>query len=277
MTEQETEHNMLMEFIEHESTIDVEKKLEYPPVAISFGEIVKRSPKGDSILPIPLCTFGNLSVISAPPKTKKTFFTSLLASVFLSGKNVYGGGIKGHRGNGDLIHFYTEQGTWHCQNVFQRVFDMDRNVDKKKYHTFGLRTTATNDRLKFIEYYLKYKIKEQSFVIIDGVVDLCMDFNNIEQSNYVVQELMRISTQYNCHILSVIHQNYGSDKMSGHLGSYLAKKVETHIELIANTVNKEWVTVKCKLSRGYPFETFSFTVNDYGLPHTVDNIYDPLK
>jgi len=277
MTERETEHNMLMEFIEHESHIDVEKKLEYPPVAISFGEIVKKSRAGDVLLPIPLCTYGNLSVISAPPKTKKTFFISLLASVFLSGKNVYGGGIKGHRDNGDIIHFDTEQGTWHCQNVFKRVFDMDSNIDKNKYHTFGLRTTSTNDRLKFIEYYLKYKIKGKSLVIIDGVVDLCMDFNNIEQSNYVVQELMRISTQYNCHILSVIHQNYGSDKMSGHLGSYLAKKVETHIELIANTVNKEWVTVKCKLSRGYPFETFSFTVNDYGLPHTVENIYDPLK
>ena len=80
MTEQETEHNMLMEFIEHESTIDVEKKLEYPPVAISFGEIVKRSPKGDSILPIPLCTFGNLSVISAPPKTKKTVLKDIEAT-----------------------------------------------------------------------------------------------------------------------------------------------------------------------------------------------------
>ena len=65
--------------------------------------------------------------------------------------------------------------------------------------------------------------------------------------------------------------------MTGHLGSFLEKKVETHIELEANTVNKEWVTVKCKRSRGYSFETFSFKVNDYGLPEIVNNIYDPLK
>ena len=141
MTEQETEHNMLMEFIEHESTIDVETKLEYPPVALSYGEIVKKSPRGDNLFPVPLCTYGNLSVISAPPKTKKTFFTSLLASVFLSGKNVYGGGIKGHRGNGDLIHFDTEQGTWHCQNVFQRVFDMDSNVDRNLVRNLQVHTS----------------------------------------------------------------------------------------------------------------------------------------
>jgi hypothetical protein len=95
MTEQQTEHNMLMEFIQHESRVDVEKELEYPPVALSYGEKLTQTPRGDTLLPIPLGTFGNLSVVSAPPKTKKTFFISLLASVFLSGENNYGGKIKG--------------------------------------------------------------------------------------------------------------------------------------------------------------------------------------
>jgi len=57
----------------------------------------------------------------------------------------------------------------------------------------------------------------------------------------------------------------------------LEKKVETHIELEANTVNKEWVTVKCKRSRGYAFETFSFEVNEYGIPYVINDLYDPLK
>ena len=277
MTEKETEQNMLMEFIADTCFIDITKKIEYPPVALSYGEKVLQSDKGDSIIPIALGTYGNLSVITAPPKTKKTFFVSLLASAYLSGKNIYTGNIKGHRGSGNLIHFDTEQGNWHAAKVFKRPFDMDNTIEADKYHTFALRTIGFKERLEFIEYYLRDKIDKPSLVIIDGVADLLADVNNIEQTNQLVSALMRISTQYNCHILSVIHQNYGSDKMSGHLGSYLAKKVETHIELVANTVNKEWVTVKCKLSRGYPFETFSFTVNDYGLPHTVDNIYDPLK
>ena len=37
------------------------------------------------------------------------------------------------------------------------------------------------------------------------------------------------------------------------------------------------VTVKCKRSRGFPFETFSFTVNEHGLPQVVGDLYDPLK
>ena len=277
MTEKQTEQRLLMQFIEEHCIIDTKEKIKYPPVALSYGEKLTQTDKGDFLYPIPIGTFGNLSVVSAPPKTKKTFFISLLGSVFLSGKNNYGGDIRGHRGDGSLIHFDTEQGQWHCQKVFKRLFEMDSNIDSSKYHTFALRTIGHKDRLDFIEYYLEERIKNPSVVIIDGIADLCADVNNIEESNLIVQRLMRISTTYNVHIINVIHQNYGSQKMTGHLGSFLEKKVETHIELEANTVNKEWVTVKCKRSRGYSFETFSFKVNDYGLPEIVNNIYDPLK
>jgi hypothetical protein len=278
MTEKETEQNMLMEFIADTCYIDINKKIDYPPVCLSYGEKVLQSDKGDSIIPIALGTFGNLSVITAPPKTKKTFFVSLLASAFLSGTNIYGGDIKGHRGSGDLIHIDTEQGAWHCSKVFRRPLDMDRDIPKDKYHTFALRTIGYKERLDFIEYYLKENIKEPSLVIIDGVADLCADVNNIEQSNQLVSSLMRLSQQQNVHIICVIHQNYGSQKLgTGHLGSALEKKAETVISLEANTVNKNWVTVKCGRSRGYSFDTFSFEVNEKGLPTIVNDLYEPLK
>jgi hypothetical protein len=94
MTEKETEHNLLMEFIEQDCFVDIEKKIDYPPVALSYGEKVLQSAKGDLIIPIALGTFGNLSVVTAPPKTKKSFFCSLLASAYLSGSNIYGGQIR---------------------------------------------------------------------------------------------------------------------------------------------------------------------------------------
>ena len=268
---------MLMDFIEHECKVDINKKIDYPPVALSYGEKLVKSSKGDTLVPIALGTFGNLSVITAPPKTMKTFFVSLLASSFLSDSNIYTGKIKGHRGDGHLIHIDTEQGQWHACKVFKRPLDMDNNINQNKYHTFALRSVGFKERLEFIEYYLNEKIKTPSLLIIDGIADLIADVNNIEQSNKLVSNLMRISAQKNCHIINVIHQNYGSQKLgTGHLGSALEKKAETVISLEANTVNKDWVTVKCGRSRGYCFETFSFEVNSMGLPQIVNNIYDPL-
>ncbi len=77
--------------------------------------------------------------------------------------------------------------------------------------------------------------------------------------------------------MAVIHSNFGSDKPTGHLGSLLEKKAESQIQLEANTVNDGMVTVKCKRSRNFPFETFSFKINDFGYPEIVGDLYDPLK
>ena len=57
-----------MEFIADTCYIDITKKIDYPPVCLSYGEKVIRSDKGDSIIPIALGTFGNLSVYNCTTK-----------------------------------------------------------------------------------------------------------------------------------------------------------------------------------------------------------------
>ena len=277
MTEEQTTHNMLMELIAEECTIDTTTVMEYPPTALSLGEKTIQSKGGDITMPIPIGTYGNFSFVQAPPKSKKTFFVSLLASVYLSGGNNFGGKIKGHRDGRCLMHFDTEQGHWHSQRVFKRVQDMSNTKEVGCYHTFALRTIGYKERLQFIEYCLEQNKGKNGLVIIDGIADLVSDVNNLEESNLCVQKIMQLSAKYNCHIVTVIHSNYGSDKPTGHLGSFLEKKTETQIQLEVNTVNKEWITVSCKRSRGYAFETFSFSINEFGLPFVVGEIYDPLE
>lgn len=277
ITEEKTTQNMLMELIKEECSIDTSEVMDYPPTALSLGETIIKTKKGNITFPIPIGTFGNFSFVQAPPKTKKTFFISLLASVFLSGNNNFGGKIKGYRNNKCLLHFDTEQGSWHAQRVFRRVQDMAGVKDLGCYQTYALRTISYKQRLEFIEYCLEENKNKNGLVIIDGIADCVSDVNNLEESNLCVQKIMQLSARYNCHIITVIHSNFGSDKPTGHLGSFLEKKTETQIQLEANTVNKEWITVKCKRSRGYAFETFSFSVNDFGLPYVVGSIYDPLE
>ena len=279
MTEEQNIDNMFMEQIEKDCFVDTTETISYPPVALSLGKHTINTSSGLKTYPIPIGTYGNFSFVQAPPKTKKTFFISLLASVYLSGKNRFGGEIQGHKEDRCLIHFDTEQGKWHSQRVFRRVLDMNGGKDVGCYHTFGLRTIGYKTRLKFIEYYLREKIEKGKvgLVVIDGIADLLSDVNNLEESNNVVQKIMEWSAKFNCHIITVIHSNFGSSKPTGHLGSLLEKKCESQIELELNTVHTEQVTVKCKRSRGYSFDTFSFKVNDIGLPEVIGNVYDHLE
>ena len=276
LDEQQTEQFLIMQSIEDDCKVDPKESLDYPPVALSLGETLLKTKNKDYLLPIPIGTYGNFSFIQAPPKTKKTFLVSLLASVYLGAKNHFGGGLRGHRENKDLIHIDTEQGKWHCQKVFKKVLDMNSVDYSKNYYTFGLRSIGYKQRIQFIEYCLEHKVENAGLLILDGIADLVSDVNNLEESNACVQKLMEWSAKYNIHIMCVIHSNFGSDKPTGHLGSFLEKKAETQIQLQANTVNKDWITVKCKRSRGYSFETFSFKVNEIGLPEIVGDLYDPL-
>lgn len=277
ITEEQTTHNMLMELIAEECAIDTNDVMEYPPTALSLGEKTIQAKGGEITMPIPIGTYGNFSFVQAPPKSKKTFFVSLLASVYLSGGNNFGGKIKGHREGRCLMHFDTEQGHWHAQRVFKRVQDMSNTKEVGCYHTYALRTIGYKERLQFIEHCLEQNKGKNGLVIIDGIADLVSDVNNLEESNLCVQKIMQLSAKYDAHIVTVIHSNYGSDKPTGHLGSFLEKKTENQIQLEINTVNKEWITVSCKRSRGYAFETFSFSINEFGLPFVVGEIYDPLE
>jgi len=251
--------------------------MEYPPSAISLGEKTLNTKKGLKKLPIPIGTYGNISFVQAPSKTGKTFFLSLLAGVYLSGQNIYGGNLKGHRDGRCLIHFDTEMGLWHTQKVAQRIENMAGDIDLGCYKKYALRKLGHKDMLKFIEYTLKENEGNNGLILIDGVADLVTEVNDIKDGNECVRTLMRLSVEYDCHIMTVIHSNYGSDKATGHLGSTLYKKCETAISLEKSTTHKGRVDVKCKLSRGYSFDNFSFEVNQYELPFVVGEIYDPLE
>ena len=277
ISEEKTIENMRMELIDQECLVSTDEIMEYPPTALSLGEKIIQTKKGNITIPIPIGTYGNFSFVQAPPKTKKTFFVSLLASVYLSGQNNFGGDIRGHRDGRCLMHFDTEQGHWHSQRVFKRVEDMANTKELGCYITYALRRVNYKDRIKFIEYKLEQNKGNNGLVIIDGIADLVSDVNNLEESNLCVQKIMELSAKYDCHIITVIHSNYGTDKATGHLGSFLYKKTECAISLEQNSVHKDNVTATCKISRGYSFDTFSFSINRFGLPFVVPAIYDPLE
>ena len=270
---------LLMQMFEEDCFINPLEKIEHPIPAISFGFKSYETKDGEISYPVPLGTYGNFSFIQAPPKSKKTFFVSLLSAVYLAEHlEPFCGELKANRENKHLVHFDTEQGNFHAAMVFKRPIDMT-GIKSDKYHTLALRQLSFKERIDFIEYYLydKLEAKDIGLVIIDGIADLCSDVNNIEESNNVVQKLMKWTKELNCHIITVIHSNFGSDKPTGHLGSFLEKKAETQIQLELNTVNKHLVTVSCKRSRNAPFENFSFKVNNFGLPQVEGAFYDPLK
>ena len=277
MTEQElqdqNDHLVFMQLIQEECNIDINKKIEHPPVAISFKTKEVSTKDGVKSFPNAIGTYGNFSFVQAPPKSMKTFFVSLLGSAFCNPKGKYTRGMDSFRDNKHFVHFDTEQGEWHAQRVFKRIQWMNKGLSLDFYHTFALRKISYRSRIDFIEYYLecmREEGKEIGLVVIDGVADLVSDANNLEESSAIVQKIMAWTTIYNCHIVTVIHSNNGSDKPTGHLGSFLEKKAETQIQLSRDENKLGAITVSCKRSRNTPFEQFDFKLDEEGLPKVIN-------
>jgi hypothetical protein len=248
--------------------VDIDEILKPQPVAISIGS---SQYKGQNY-PIPFGSYGDFSCIVGASKSKKTFLKSLLTACYIGGNsNIYASDIIGHNvGNKWIIDIDTEQSQFHAQRVFRRVAEMV-GANPINYKPFALRTLSANERFKFIDWIFnesKYK-NNIGLLIIDGVADLVSDVNNLEQSNEVSQKLLEWSGNANCHIVTVLHRNFGSNKPTGHLGSAVLKKAETVV-----FVEKEddAVLVTSEYSRNQPFENFAFSIDKNWLPYVIDEI-----
>lgn len=263
-----------LENIYKTSFVDVTKKIEYPPVAVSIGT----HKLGSKDFPIPFGTYGNFSCIVGPSKSKKTFLKSLITAAYIGGKTSnYTSSIKSHRDRECfIIDIDTEQSSWHAQNVFKRVTKLVGVENYEFYKPFALRPYEPKERLQFIEWLIyESEMKDNiGLVAIDGLADLVNDFNDLKESQAVIQKVMKFTDDKQFHLTTILHSNFGTNKAVGHIGSSMLKKAETVCQ-----VGPEGDAIKAHFShtRGFPIEDFYYSVNSDGLPYILNEEVRPIK
>ena len=93
------------------------------------------------------------------------------------------------------------------------------------------------------------------------------DTNDLRESEALVGELMALSTQFNCHIICVLHTNPNSDKARGHVGSALQRKAETVI--FVHKVG-DCSVVEPQFCRNEEFTPFAFHITEEGVPEQCE-------
>lgn len=214
---------------------------------------------------------GDISVITGQPKSRKTFLVSAIAAAYLSDEG-YMGLTSSHIGS--ILIIDTEQSKPHVLTVTKRIYRLlnwnfeDRHEDV--FRVLSLRELKAAERMAITE----QAIKEfnPKLVIIDGFADLLRDTNSLEESTERVSDLMRISSECQCHICSIVHTNPNSEKMRGHTGSELQRKSES---VLLVTKSEEVTTVSPQFCRNIEFDKFSFRIDERGLPVSCDYIPSP--
>jgi len=195
---------------------------------------------------------GNISVISGKAKSRKTFCNTLLAQMYLQ------------QSNGKILYLDTEQSKSHVQRIQQRIYSLmgwGEFQTNERFLIYFLREFATKDRAQAVEILIEKH--RPDLVFLDGVRDIVCDFNSPTESAECVDMIMRLSSEFNNHICSVLHENKGANaELRGHLGTELQNKAETVI-----TVSKDLETSKVvpRFCRNTDFKAFSFSI-EQGLP-----------
>ena len=85
---------------------------------------------------------------------------------------------------------------------------------------------------------------------------------------------MKLSSIYDCHICSVLHENKAANTLRGHLGTEIVNKSETVITVEnAGNISK----VSAAYCRNIPFDDFYFRINDEALPEYCEPELNPKK
>lgn len=246
----------------HRSFIDPTIPIDKPPVILEINHGNNNFHDFKRLL-----TLGNLSTFTGKGKSKKTFLTSIVLAT-MAKNNVIQHKFLGHlpENKRTVLHFDTEQGEYDSYLVAKRIHDISGNYMPNML-SFNLREYDPYDRIDIISNAITTFKDTLGFVMIDGVADLVMDFNDVNESNKVVTLLMEWTKKFNIHISTIIHQNKNDNFATGHLGSALIKKAEVVISVEKDETYPIYSDVLCQNIRGaMEFEKFSFFINDKGLP-----------
>lgn len=215
-----------------------------------------------SIGGVPTIPQAELIGIKGRAKMGKSQFEYLLIAVMLAGLSR--GNIKPLQSNYKVLLFDTEQSQATLKKCCQRALkyaNLPTNKNDVRFIPFFMRPLSIDDRKQAIENAVREE--HPDIIFIDGVRDLLQDFNSLEQSGNLIHWLLHITAEYECTIVSVLHQNKAKDdgNMRGHLGTELLNKLTDCFEV--SKKDGKFI-VSCTDSRNIQCPNIAFSIDANG-------------
>lgn len=172
---------------------------------------------------------GNIVAVSGGTGSRKTVvLTGIIASSFVERSFI--GFNQANRGA--ILFFDTEQPIKTFKHVQRRLWHMcNRQNVGTRYKAWPLRAKSPKERILKISKEIRKWQGKISIIVIDGILDLVTSMNDIEECTAAIQALMRWTEETGATVLCVLHDVRSSNKMGGHLGSLLERKIDVEINV----------------------------------------------
>ena len=205
---------------------------------------------------VPTLPKGNLVAVSAKWKNGKTFFCDILSAIFLGSSTFIN--CENLIKQGKVRFIDTEQSrndTARILKTIRAIIPEDRHDDIEVSCLRDADIDSYNQgngdvsRYEFVRQSIE--IERPDLVIVDGIADLIYNYNDVTESQDMVNKLAALANKHNCCIVVVMHQNKGShDKMmKGHIGTMLYRRdISRHPSRVA-TLREQRTSVQTRRER----------------------------
>lgn len=160
----------------------------------------------------------NFNILSGLPKTcKSTIVSAILGSAILK-QPIFDLSVSLPEARQKIAYFDTESSDYDFYRQVQRIEKFALRSIPENILLYQVREDQPSAIKKMIEHLLKEDNKI-SFLIIDGLLDLCLNYNDERETRILVNWLKKVTKQYNILILAVLHLGKKDEQTLGHLGS----------------------------------------------------------
>ena len=259
--------------------LDFEKAYEAPRYTLSWNDI-------------PFAPLGGIHAITGQAGNGKTmtlaqFMAAILCGEYGSLRYELGDMIPHPR----VLYIDTEMEEANTIAVKNRVMSLcgkpinEKNSDftvimlrevPETVDTNGVRTPSSVNRWRMtLKAIWEYK---PTAVFIDGLLDVVADFNDNKECQEIIYKCMQVASHYNISVWCIVHQNPGGEKLVGHLGSFLERKVTDVFQTKKYKNDKTGdvtFTVSQKKARGRDVQDWQFRVlpvDSWGRPEQVEPV-----
>lgn len=222
----------------------------------------------------------DLTVITGQAKTGKTVLISILMAC--SARRQEQGGLLGIERIREqplkVMWVDTEQNPQSTQYILKKRVSrlVDGEFPEDQFFVFNLRSASVSERYDLIaEGVHAYK---PDILIVDNVRDLISDINNGEKAQELIESFMKLSQEYCCNVVTVIHQNRSAENrgLRGWLGTELTNKA---FEVFAcqkfrqKDAEKPTFCIEQSMTRKFDIDSpVYYRMDDSGLPMAADAV-----
>ena len=178
---------------------------------------------------------GGIQAITGQAGNGKTMTIAQMIAAILGGE--YGNlryMLEDEQPDPRVLYIDTEMEESNTIAMKNRVLTMTKRIVGESYYDFivMMLREATSDEDKVSAAVMRWRLTlkaiyeyKPTVCFIDGLLDVVNDFNSNTECQELIYKCMQAATYYNISLWCLVHQNPGADKLVGHLGSMLERKV----------------------------------------------------